>query len=259
VVINDLVRLFSKEELVQLARQLCDRKYGIGSDGLLALFPAEESEADYTMFYRNPDGSNAGMCGNGARCLALFAHRLGFDSVHSFRVHERLYQARVEAPETVRISFPVKTTVTETQIDGKKIWQLHTGTEHIVTPVDAEILQQEEYLRKQGETLRYHPAFQPKGTNVNFICGTSDNEVRLQTYERGVEDLTLACGTGAIAAALVWHHLKSHSADAEPPYRVTTEGGTLQVYFSYDLHTQTYADLELEGQARVVFEGTYAI
>src|SRR5699024_11573572 len=68
VVINNLERLFSKEELVQLAPQLCDRKFGIGSDGLLALFPAEESEADYTMFYRNPDGSDAGMCGNGARC-----------------------------------------------------------------------------------------------------------------------------------------------------------------------------------------------
>lgn len=259
VVINNLERLFSKEELVQLAPQLCDRKFGIGSDGLLALFPAEESEADYTMFYRNPDGSDAGMCGNGARCLALFAHGLGFDSVHSFRIHERLYQARVEAPETVRISFPVKTTVTESRVDDKKIWQLHTGTEHIVTPVDAEILQQEEFLRQQGETLRYHPAFQPKGTNVNFICGTSNTEVRLQTYERGVENLTLACGTGAIAAALVWHHMENHSTDAQQPYRVTTEGGTLEVYFSYDPQTQMYADLELEGPARVVFEGTYAI
>ncbi|SHF04295.1 diaminopimelate epimerase [Fodinibius roseus] len=256
VVINNLERLFSKEELVRLAPKLCDRKFGIGSDGLLALFPAEHGEANYTMFYRNPDGSDAGMCGNGARCLALFARNLGFDKNHTFTVHDKLYKASVMDSNTVRISFPVETEVRHVNLDGKKIWQLHTGTEHIVTPVDAERLQQEDLLRQEGEKLRYHPAFQPEGTNVNFICGTGDNEVRLQTYERGVEDLTLACGTGAIAAALVWHELENRP-DAEQPFQVKTEGGTLLVYFSFDRRTQTYANLKLEGPAHFVFEGTY--
>src|SRR5699024_7740116 len=133
VVLNNLEGHYSRQELIELTPKLCDRRFGIGADGLLALFPPEDKKDDYIMFYRNADGSDAGMCGNGARCLALFAHGLGFDSVHSFRIHERLYQARVEAPETVRISFPVKTTVTESRVDDKKIWQLHTGTEHIVT------------------------------------------------------------------------------------------------------------------------------
>lgn len=256
VVVNNLERLFSKEELVQLAPQLCDRKFGIGSDGLLALFPAEQDEASYTMFYRNPDGSDAGMCGNGARCLALLARDLGFDKKHTFSIHDKLYEANVMESDTVRISFPVETAVKEVQLNDKKIWELHTGTEHIVTPVAREMLQQEELLRQEGETLRYHPAFQPKGTNVNFIYGISGNEVQLQTYERGVENLTLACGTGAIASALVWHQLDKQS-DAEQPFHVVTEGGPLQVYFSYDPHTQTYSNLKLEGPAHFVFEGAY--
>lgn len=256
VVINNLKRLFSKEELVQLVPQLCDRNLGIGSDGLLALFPAEHDEANYTMFYRNPDGSDAGMCGNGARCLALFAHTLGFDKKHVFNVHDNLYEASIMESNTVRISFPAETAVREIQLNDKKIWELHTGTEHIVTPVAREMLQQEELLRQEGKTLRYHSAFQPKGTNVNFICGTSGNEIRLQTYERGVEDLTLACGTGAMAAALVWHY-QGKESDATQPFQVITEGGTLQVYFSYDPHTQTYSNLKLEGPAHFVFEGTY--
>lgn len=256
VVINNLEQLFSKEDLVQLAPKLCDRKFGIGSDGLLALFPAEHKEANYTMFYRNPDGSDAGMCGNGARCLALFARNLGFDKKHTFTVHDQLYEASVLEPNTVRISFPVETHIREMTLNEKNIWQLHTGTEHIVTLVDGERVQQEDFLRREGETLRYHPAFQPEGTNVNFICEAGDNEVRLQTYERGVEDLTLACGTGAIAAALVGHQLQDRPRPKQP-FRIITEGGTLLVYFSFDRHTQTYSNLKLEGPARFVFEGTY--
>lgn len=256
VVINNLEGLFSKEELVRLAPKLCDRKFGIGSDGLLALFPAEHEETNYTMFYRNPDGSDAGMCGNGARCLALFARNIGFDKKQTFTVHDKLYRASVMDSDTVRISFPVETGVRQINLKDKKIWQLHTGTEHIVTAVDAEQLQQEDLLRQEGETLRNHPAFQPEGTNVNFICGTGDNEVRLQTYERGVENLTLACGTGALAAALVWHELENRP-DTGQPFQVITEGGRLLVYFSFDRQTQTYSNLKLEGPAHFVFEGTY--
>lgn len=257
VVINNLDRSFAKEELIRLAPELCNRKFGIGSDGLLALFPSEHDGASYTMFYRNPDGSDAGMCGNGARCLALFARSLGFDKKHSFSVHDKLYEARIIQSNTVRISFPSDTAVAEVQIDGNKIWKLHTGTEHIVIPVERDILQQKEKLRREGEALRYHSAFQPKGTNVNFIHGSGNNKVQLQTYERGVENLTLACGTGAIASALAWHHLKSRSADAGQPFQVITEGGNLQVYFTFDPEMQTYSNLKLEGPAHFVFEGTY--
>ena len=256
VVINNLDRQFSEDELIEITPELCNRKFGIGSDGLLAIFPTENNDTDYKMFYRNPDGSDAGMCGNGARCLAFFAHSLGFGKEHSFEVNSLCYEAMVSAPNQVQISFPVESSVKERQVNGRDILQLHTGTEHIVTPVEQQQLTQKDVLRKAGNELRYHTEFEPSGTNVNFIYGADNATVHLQTYERGVEDLTLACGTGAIASALAWHHLQE-GVPANQPFTVITEGGTLRVYFSFDPQTTTYSNLKLEGPAHVVFKGTY--
>ena len=256
VVIDNLDQQFSEDELIEITPALCNRKFGIGSDGLLAIFPPESDDTDYKMFYRNPDGSDAGMCGNGARCLASFAHSLGFDKEHSFEVNSLPYKAIVSAANQVRISFPVESSVKRQQVDDRNILQLHTGTEHIVTPVEQQQLTQESFLRKVGKELRYHTEFAPKGTNVNFIYGADNSTVHLQTYERGVEDLTLACGTGALASALAWHYLKENP-QANQPFEIITEGGTLWVYFSFDPQTNTYSNLKLEGPAHVVYEGTY--
>ncbi|SMO50893.1 diaminopimelate epimerase [Fodinibius sediminis] len=258
VVVNNTKQLFSQNTLIELTPKLCDRKYGVGSDGLLALCRAEQDEADYTMFYRNPDGSDAGMCGNGARCIALFARTLGFGEEHTFNVHDRLYRAIVTGDHEVRISFPVETSVNEIMVNNRKMWELNTGTEHVVVAVDSDTLQQKDHLREDGETLRYHSAFQPRGTNVNFISGIHESKLRLQTYERGVENLTLACGTGAIASALAWHHLEKPTRPRQP-YEVITEGGVLRIYFKYNPQTLTYSNLELEGPAHFVFEGSYFI
>lgn len=260
---NDFVVLdnrsldLSKEEIVALTPEICDRNFGVGSDGILVLFPPEREEVDYTMFFRNPDGSDAGMCGNGARCMALFAHSLGFDERHRFNVHNKVYRAEIESPEKIRISFPMEASAKEITVDQRQCYAIHTGTEHLVTEVNASQLDDEERLRGEGALLRHHTLFQPKGTNANFICGTDASHLELQTYERGVEDLTLACGTGAIASALVWHHLQESPPEGPYKYSVETRGGTLSVYFSFNKNNHLYTNIKLEGPAHFVFKGEY--
>lgn len=257
VVLDNRSQSLSKEQLVELAPKICDRKFGVGSDGILALMPPEMDATDYTMFYRNPDGSDAGMCGNGARCIALFAYSLGFGKQQQFNVHDQIYEATIKDQETVRITFPMEASAKEIELDGQTLYQIHTGTEHIVITRDKEYLVDKETLQEEGRRLRYHEQFQPKGTNVNFICGNNSSSLTLQTYERGVEDLTLACGTGAIASALIWHHLQSNEDDQK--YAVQTTGGTLNVYFSFNADTSSYTNIKLEGPANFVFEGKYIL
>jgi len=257
VVVDNRSLQLSKEDIIELTPEICDRNFGVGSDGILVLLPAEQNDIDYTMFFRNPDGSDAGMCGNGARCMALFAHSLGFEDKHRFNVHRKVYEAEIESPEKIRISFPMQATAKDIMVRGRQCYAIHTGTEHLVTTVDESMLEDEEQLREEGALLRHYTMFQPKGTNANFISGIDDSRLKLQTYERGVEDLTLACGTGAIASALIWHHLqKQRSADTYK-YSVETKGGTLSVYFSFNRNNQTYSNIKLEGPAHFVFKGEY--
>ncbi|HLR25853.1 MAG TPA: diaminopimelate epimerase [Fodinibius sp.] len=258
VVLNNLEDNYSRQELIELTPKLCDRKFGIGADGLLALFPPEAEKDDYIMFYRNADGSDAGMCGNGARCLARFAHTFGFDEQQKFSVHNARYKAEIIDKQSVRIHFPGETSIRQISLDDQAILKLHTGTEHIVIVVEQQALEQEEKLRQKGQSLRYHDSFKPKGTNVNFICGLDNDSLQLQTYERGVEDLTLACGTGAIASALAWHYLQE-ALPAARPFNVRTKGGRLQVFFSFDKQHRCYTDIKLEGPVETVFDGQFLI
>lgn len=258
VVVDQRNLPFSIDELIELTPDLCDRHFGIGSDGILMLTEAERPEADYRMIFRNPDGSDAGMCGNGGRCMARLAHTLGFDSNHTFHVHDNLYQTTVR-PNSVILDFPVTPRVNEHTVDEWPYLEVHTGTEHIVVQKSAEELEQLDELRHQGQTLRYHKQFAPKGTNVNFIQVTADGIVQLETYERGVEDLTLACGTGAIASALAAHHLSDAQGTLSSPIQVTPRGGALMVHFLYDADSQQYKNVKLEGPAHFVFKGTYSI
>ncbi len=258
VVLDNRSQMLSKKEIIELAPEICDRKFGVGSDGIMALLPPEKEKANYTMFYRNADGSDAGMCGNGARCIALFADSLGFDSHHYFNVHNQLYEAEVRDSKHVCISFPMETVAHELTVDKQKLYAIHTGTEHIVTTVCEELLDDEKHLREEGRLLRHHSKFQPKGTNVNFICGIDESTLKLQTYERGVEDLTLACGTGAIASALIWHHIQENKPE-QNKFTVKTKGGKLTVYFDYDASDQYFTNIKLEGPAHFVFKGTYEL
>lgn len=256
VVLDNRSRKLSKKEIIRLAPKICARKFGVGSDGILALLPPEVDGVDYTMFFRNPDGSEAGMCGNGARCIARFAHSLEFNAKHTFNVHEQVYEANVQDDTSIIISFPMKASIQPKTVEGENGYFSKPGTEHFVIPVGQNMLEDEDQLITKGQTIRYHPAFKPEGANVNFITGKDTSTLKLQTYERGVEDLTLACGTGAIASALVWHHLQKESPE-ESIFSVQTKGGTLKVHFAFDRTTNQYRHIKLEGPAHFVFEGTF--
>lgn len=258
VVIDNREYQFRLKDLIQLAPKLCDRKFGIGADGLLVLSTPQIEGLDYTMIYRNSDGSDAGMCGNGARCLALFAKESGFGPEQRFNVHDNIYRAKVRSNDVVEISFPVKTQIEQINLDDQSLFEVYTGTEHVVKQeMDKDELNQEDELRKVGRKLRMHDHFQPLGTNVNFIHGSGDKELLIQTYERGVEDLTLACGTGAIASALVWHHIQNDRRETKTEYTVNAKGGKLSVEFSFDPSTRTYSDIKLKGKVQFVFTGEY--
>lgn len=245
----------SDEEIEELTPTLSDRKFGIGSDGVIALNYDSTKQADLVMTYKNPDGSDAGMCGNGARCFANYAVTLGAPDTFSFRVHDKIYRAETARNNAI-IFFPLETTVDTRKVDGKEYLEVYTNTEHIVCSTAADQLKKETKLVKKGRFLRHHEAFRPKGTNVNFIAGTNTNELSLQTYERGVEQLTLACGTGAIASALAWHHLQNASG-GDYSYKINVKGGTLTVHFSFSPENNQFSSIKLEGPTAFVFEGFF--
>jgi diaminopimelate epimerase len=252
VMIDNRDQMIAPKEFSELAQRISNRKFGVGSDGLILL----EAEGDMlVMIYKNPDGSDAGMCGNGARCFVNFAQKLGFGNEIRFRVHENEYQGVLRGDQVI-VHFPLKTEVVPLHINGEHMYQVYTNTEHIVCPVQPASLADEKMLINKGRTYRYHKKFAPAGTNVNFMSGVSSDTVELQTYERGVENLTLACGTGAIATALAWHHQNSLKA-GEYQMTVKVQGGTLSVRFTFDSTTKKYQKISLAGPATIVFEGTY--
>lgn len=255
VIIDNRVIRLTDQQLSELAPVICNRRFGVGSDGLIALQFDETKKADLVMHYKNPDGSDAGMCGNGARCFAAFAVTLGSPEHFQFRVHKNIYKADVTG-NRVQIRFPLETSVTEQTIEGEPVLNIYTNTEHIVCTVQSNELAREQTLSERGRFLRNHPDFSPGGTNVNFISGTDKKHLQLQTYERGVENLTLSCGTGAVASALGWHHLQQ-GKEGPFTYCVTTKGGDLNVHFHYSADTNCYNQIALEGAAEFVFKGEF--
>lgn len=260
ILINNLDENLAPQKIINLAPELCDRHFGIGADGIIALQPPEIEDGDYTMFFRNADGSDAGMCGNGARCLALFAKQQGINNENlKFNVHDKTYKASFAGENQVEILFPVEVQVIEVQVDGETVFKTYTGTEHIVKQLPAKDLKNDELLVSQGSMLRNHAEFSPPGTNVNFIHGLSKNTLFLRTYERGVEGLTLACGTGAVASAIVWHYLQNKSKEKHHSTIIQADGGTIQVGFNYNINDKKYSKITLSGEANFVFEGKYEI
>lgn len=255
VVIDNRESQFSLEQIIAFTPKLCDRKFGIGADGLLALNNPDLDNVDYTMIYRNADGSDAGMCGNGSRCLALFAATRGFKALQVFNVHDSIYKAEVDLKnQTVAVSFPDVNSPQQIELNEHDLMKVYTGTEHVVKFVSASQLKNEKKLVEEGSTIRYSDLLNPPGTNVNFVCFQDDQLIELQTYERGVEGLTLACGTGAIASAIATHfNLKPKGSSFE--YTINVKGGTLRVPFTFDKLNDMYKNIKLNGPAHFVFEG----
>ncbi len=234
---------------------LCDRNRGIGADGLLAVEPARKG-ADYRFRYYNADGGEAEMCGNGARCFGRFTAHLGeivlkrvtFETIVGTLAADMIgddVKIAMSEPTDVRLNVP-------TQIEGldATLHFMNTGVPHVVTFVkDAEALDQFD-VSNFGSTIRNHPDFAPAGTNANFAAILSPQHISIRTFERGVEDETLACGTGMVASALV-HHLLT---GAPSPIKVDVEGGdTLEIGF--EKSGDSFKKVTLTGPADFVFEG----
>jgi diaminopimelate epimerase len=237
--------------------RLCDRHRGIGADGLLAVEPAEQG-ADYRMRYYNADGGEVEMCGNGARCFARFVNRLHGFALPSVRFETMAGVIGAEFQgDQVRLSMsdPHSLALNEAlPVQGRilTVHSLNTGVPHAVAFVeDLENVD----VRGDGAALRYHERFAPKGTNANFVQVTAPGKISIRTYERGVEDETLACGTGTVACAII-HHLLHGSAS---PVQVLVRGGdTLTIGFvrNTDGH---FSEVTLTGPGEFVFDGTVVL
>ncbi|GAB5408672.1 MAG: diaminopimelate epimerase [Balneolaceae bacterium] len=259
IVIDNRESGLSMDEIISITPKLCDRKFGIGADGLLVLELPKVIDADYTMIYRNADGSDAGMCGNGGRCLALFAAHHGLPNKHRFNVHDGIYEAEVDKIEhSVNILFPDTLAPKKLLINKKKYLQVYTGTEHVVSFEELDRLEDEDDLIAEGSFIRNHPVLNPPGTNVNFVCIDDRETLFLQTFEKGVEGLTLACGTGALASAIASHFIQEEKGK-DFRYSVTVKGGTLGISFQFEEQTNSYTQLILSGPANFVFTGTINI
>lgn len=221
---------------------LCDRRFGVGGDGLMLLNLAEGY--DFEMRYYNSDGGESTMCGNGGRCLVKFAYHLG--------IHKELYHfIAIDGPHNAEIDFDG--TVSLQMKDVKGIKQYHgdalvdTGSPHYVKMTGKV---QDLDVFKLGKAIRNSSPFEKEGINVNFVEQRKDDEIFVRTYERGVENETFSCGTGVTASALVFYHNENGFNDVT----VRTPGGKLSVEFVRN-PDESYSDIWLCGPAEKVFEG----
>jgi diaminopimelate epimerase len=227
-------------------QSLCNRHFGIGADGLMLLSNSEE--ADFHMTYFNSDGNQSTMCGNGGRCIIRFAHDLGIQkNSYRFMAIDGLHLAEISENGTIRLKLNAGLPPQTFEQDHI----IHTGSPHYVKLVDDVAAID---VKKQGADIRNSDAFKAEGINVNFVQVIHNNELFVRTYERGVEDETLSCGTGVTAAALSFrtfekgnHHVK-----------VNTPGGKLEVDF-IQLPDGGFDEVWLCGPAAFVFNGEIII
>lgn len=239
VMIDNREQFFDTENLALITR-LCDRKFGIGADGLILL--NLHPEYDFEMVYYNADATLS-MCGNGSRCAVHLAHKLGMIQQETiFLAADGVHQASLK-DDLIYVKMNDVDTITHVE-DG---YFLNTGTRHYVRLV--ENLSDFDVFA-QGKKIRYSDAFQPEGTNANFI-EFDGNEVSMRIYEKGVENETLSSGTGVTAVALVAASLKNLSS----PVKVNTRGGELQISFERK-EKQIFSNIYMAGPAVMVFEGT---
>ena len=235
----------------EIAR-LCDRHFGIGADGLMTLAASAVSGCDCSMRYYNADGSPGEMCGNGARCFALFAEHLGIGGeTKYFDATDGMHTARIRRTKNRTGEIELGMINVSEIRSGGGWWFLNTGVPHYVEMVhDVDGID----VNGRGRGIRYDTGRFPQGTNVNFAEIAGEGEIRMRTYERGVENETLACGTGATAAAIITNYALQHETTK---YRITVPGGELHIRFSHEPGTQTYTDIRLTGPARRVFKGVF--
>lgn len=252
---NDFVVLDNRdgkvEEYPEFVRKVCRRRLGIGADGVMFVENPARPDVDFRMRYFNSDGSEA-ECGNGGRCIARFAYLKGIAGPSmSFETMAGVYRAKVEDDRVILEMLPPKDIVLQFELnlgDREIVANFaDTGVPHVVAfGGDVDRVP----VRELGRRIREHEMFAPAGTNANFAQVIDRHTVKLRTYERGVEDETLACGTGAVAAAVLGTML----GRVDPPISVITRSGVvLTVHFKRE--GKVVREVLLEGDAVLVFEG----
>jgi diaminopimelate epimerase len=225
---------------------LCNRRFGIGADGLMLL--NLNPDYDFEMVYFNSDGREGTMCGNGGRCLVKFAYDQGIrKALYRFIASDGVHEAEIDHDGTISLKMKDVGLVKENKGD----FILDTGSPHYVK-ILADIDKLDVY--NKGRDIRYSEPFAERGINVNFVSLREDEAINVRTYERGVEDETLSCGTGVTASALVCYHNENGFNEVV----VYTRGGKLSV--EYDrIDDNTYQNIWLCGPALKVFEGSMQI
>ncbi len=257
---NDFVMINNLDGEIELSTEqiafLCDRHFGVGGDGLILLEKAPAANLDAQMVYFNADGSRAEMCGNGARCFTSFAmaHSLENDSVLRFRTDAGDMTATAQNDQyTVQLTPAVNKRLNielELEHGHATVHYLDTGVPHIVkfvlntAAVD---------IKPEGSELRFHKEFAPKGANANFAHLHND-KIMVRTYERGVEDETLACGTGVTAVAILAHLVHK----VEKPIRLQVAGGDF-LTVDFTINDETIDNITLTGPAKAVYSGTIEV
>ena len=235
--------------LPSLARKICDRRFGVGADGLLIL--KQTSPGVIRMRIFNSDGSEAQMCGNGARSAAIYATKkdikiMTLAGIIEAKVNASTARIKLPEPKNIKLDIPIKVSARKLAVNF-----INTGVPHTIIFV-AQI--DKINVKDIGNQVRYHKKFFPAGANVDFVEVLSRDSLNIRTYERGVEDETLACGTGSVASALVFALKTGISGKVN----VHTKGGEiLKVSFKKD--NNQFSDIWLEGRVEVVYKGEYHV
>ncbi len=248
---NDFILVDNRKNGISLTsgqiRDLCDRRFGIGADGLMLLH--DKSGYDFEMKYYNADGKEGSMCGNGGRCMIKFAYHLGIHrELYKFMAVDGVHEAEIDIDGIVSLKMKDVRTIKKFHND----FILDTGSPHYVKMV-TQVMDFDVY--KKGYEIRHSKEFEEDGINVNFAELTDEpDKIIVRTYERGVEDETHSCGTGVTAAALVCYHNENGFNEVE----VKTIGGLLTVEFDR-VDEDRYENIWLCGPAEKVFQGTVEI
>jgi len=249
---NDFILVDNRNSTInhhnpELISHLCDRRFGIGGDGMM--FLQNKDHFDFEMVYYNSDGQPSSMCGNGGRCIVAFAHDLNvIKDETNFLAVDGPHYAKISA-EKNWVSLQM-INVDEVKSDGEA-FVLNTGSPHYVVPVQD---LKEKDVFNEGRSIRYNETYKKEGININFVEDFNDFYF-VRTYERGVEDETFACGTGVTAVALAMAKKKNQVGTFSTPIKVL--GGDLNIRFNYD--GNKFSDIFLEGPAKFVFEGDIEI
>ena len=248
---NDFVILENRDNTydnltTEQVKHICNRRFGVGADGLMLL--SKHDKLDFEMIYFNADGNKSSMCGNGGRCLVQFAKNQGMYKVtYHFMAIDGPHEAEIDMRDIIRLKMQ-----DVNKVDYHSGYALlNTGSPHFVkfsnNVEDIDVVE-------TGREIRYSKAFEKEGINVNFVETTDEDSIFVRTYERGVEDETLSCGTGVTAAAL----MTAHNAIGFNRVEVKTPGGNLSVEYN-KIDEEHFENIWLCGPAELVYKGTIEI